>query len=291
MPSTRPIGMFDSGVGGLTVVARVIEQLPREDLIYFGDTARVPYGIRSPRVIREFSREIAAWLAARRVKAVVVACNTASAVALPALRELLPALPVIGVVEAGARQAVEATRSGEVAVIGTASTIGSRAYPDAVSRLAPEVRTLSRACPLFVPMVEDGIVDGPVAEAVIRHYLGDIRQSRIDALVLGCTHYPLLQPVMRRVLGDDLAIVDAALGTARELAAALAERDLATPNLEPGRHRFFFSDRTEAFQALARRILPGFVGDMETVDVEAPDFREALQSLEKQPRMDTNGHE
>ena len=288
MPSTQPIGVFDSGVGGLTVVARILEQLPREDLIYFGDTARVPYGIRSPRVIREFSREIAAWLLQNRVKAIVVACNTVSAVALPELRALSP-VPVIGVVEAGARQAVEATRSGEVAVIGTASTVASRAYPEAVARLDPAVRTLSKACPLFVPMVEDGIVEGPVAEAVIHHYLDGIRQSRIDALVLGCTHYPLLQPVMIRVLGKGLRIVDAAEGTARELARILAERDLATPNLETGRRRYVFSDRTEAFQSLARRILPGFVGDMETVDVEAPDFREALRMLESQPRSDTDG--
>lgn len=279
MPSTKPIGIFDSGVGGLTVVARVLELLPREDLIYFGDTARVPYGIRSPRVIREFSREIAAWLVARGVKALVVACNTASAVALPDLREMLE-IPVIGVVEAGARQAVAATRTGEVAVIGTASTVASRAYPEAVSRLDPAVRTLSRACPLFVPMVEDGIVEGPVAEAVIRHYLADIRQSRIDTLVLGCTHYPLLQSEMRRALGAELRIVDAAEGTAGELAEILARLDLTTPNLESGRRRYVFSDRTEAFQALARRILPGFMGDMETVDVESSAFRDALRELE-----------
>ncbi len=279
MPSTKPIGIFDSGVGGLTVVARVLELLPREDIIYFGDTARVPYGIRSPRVIREFSREIAAWLVARGVKALVVACNTASAVALPALRQLLD-IPVIGVVEAGARQAVEATRTGEVAVIGTASTVNSRAYPDAVSRLDAQVRTLSRACPLFVPMVEDGIVEGPVAEAVIRHYLADIRQSRIDTLVLGCTHYPLLQSEMRRALGPELRIVDAAEGTAVELAEILARLDLASPNLENGRRRYVFSDRTDAFQALARRILPGFMGDMETVDVEGGEFRDALRLLE-----------
>jgi glutamate racemase len=266
-------------VGGLTVVARVLELLPREDIIYFGDTARVPYGIRSPRVIREFSREIAAWLVARGVKALVVACNTASAVALPALRQLLD-IPVIGVVEAGARQAVEATRTGEVAVIGTASTVNSRAYPDAVSRLDAQVRTLSRACPLFVPMVEDGIVEGPVAEAVIRHYLADIRQSRIDTLVLGCTHYPLLQSEMRRALGPELRIVDAAEGTAVELAEILARLDLASPNLENGRRRYVFSDRTDAFQALARRILPGFMGDMETVDVEGGEFRDALRLLE-----------
>jgi glutamate racemase len=283
MPSTQPIGVFDSGVGGLTVVARILEQLPREDLIYFGDTARVPYGIRSPRVIREFSREIAAWLLENQVKAIVVACNTVSAVALPELRAICP-VPVVGVVEAGARQAVEATRSGELAVIGTASTVASRAYPKEVARLDSAVRTLSRACPLFVPMVEDGIVEGPVAEAVIHHYLGDIRQSRIDTLVLGCTHYPLLQEVMHQVLGPELAIVDAAQGTARDLARVLVERDLATPNLEHGRRRYVFSDRTEAFQALARRILPGFVGDMETLDVEAPAFRQALRLLGPLPQ-------
>ena len=272
MPSTAPIGVFDSGVGGLTVLAAVLERMPGEDLLYFGDTARVPYGIKSPETVRRFSLEISRWLLRQGVKAIVVACNTVSAVALDWLRERID-VPVIGVVEAGARQALEASSTGGIAVIGTASTTGSRAYPMAIERLDRSARTLSRACPLFVPLVEDGLVEGPVAEAAVRHYLGDLSGLDVDTLLLGCTHYPLLKETIRRVLGPRLAIVDAARGTAAELAELLVARGLVNPALGDGRQRYVFSDSTEAFQRLMRSILPGFVGDMERVDVESDAFR------------------
>ena len=272
MPSTAPIGVFDSGVGGLTVLAAVLERMPGEDLLYFGDTARVPYGIKSPETIRRFSLEISRWLLRQGVKAIVVACNTVSAVALDWLRERID-VPVIGVVEAGARQALETSVSRGIAVIGTASTIGSRAYPRAIERLDGAARTLSRACPLFVPLVEDGLVDGPVAEAAVRHYLGDLPERDVDTLLLGCTHYPLLREAIQRVLGEELRIVDAAQGTATELETLLELRDLRNPALGAGRQRYVFSDSTEAFQRLMRRILPDFVGDMERVDVESEAFR------------------
>ncbi len=269
---TDPLGIFDSGVGGLTVVARILEELPAEDVVYFGDTARVPYGIKSPKVIREFSAEITSFLEAHKVKAVVVACNTASSVALEDLRRRYE-LPLIGVVEAGARQALSVTRTRRIAVIGTSSTVASRAYPRAVERLDPRARTLSRACPLFVPLVEDSIFEGPVAEEAVRHYLGDIVEAGVDTLLLGCTHYPFLAPVIGKVLGSGVTIVDAAEGTAVELRGLLEERNLLNPNLGQGRRRFYFSDRTEAFQRLARRIIPDFMDDMHLVDVESENFR------------------
>jgi glutamate racemase len=272
MASTAAVGVFDSGVGGLTVAAAILARMPAEDLLYFGDTARVPYGIKSPETIRRFSHEISRWLLRQGVKAIVIACNTASAVALEELQRTLP-VPVIGVVEAGARQALAASSSRAIAVIGTASTIASRAYPRCIEALDPAARTLSRACPLFVPLVEDGLVEGPLAAAAVRHYLADLQGSGVDTLLLGCTHYPLLREAIAAELGPQLQIVDAAEGTAAALAELLAARGLANPALGRGRARFVFSDATEAFQRLMRRILPDFVGDMERIDVESAAFR------------------
>lgn len=278
MSRIGPVGVFDSGVGGLTVVAELVRQLPSEDLVYFGDTARVPYGIRSPRVIQEFSLEIGSWLVSQGVKAIVVACNTASSVALEVLRDRLP-VPVLGVVEAGARMAVAATRNRRIGVIGTRSTIGSRAYAEAISRLDDKAQSWSRACPLFVPMVEESLFAGDVAETVIHHYLDDLAAQGVDTLVLGCTHYPLLLDSIRRVIGESVVIIDAARGTARELRDLLNAQELSSPQLQAGRHRFVFSDRTEAFQALARQILPDFKGDMELLSVESEAFRSAATNL------------
>jgi glutamate racemase len=272
MSSTQPVGIFDSGVGGLTVVAEVLKRMPSEDVVYFGDTARVPYGIKSPGVIREFSLEIARFLVAKNVKAIVVACNTASAVALETLRNELD-VPVIGVVNAGARLGIEASRSGRLAVIGTASTIDSRAYPRAVESLNSNVRTLSIACPLFVPMVEDTIFDGPVAEAAVRHYLSSLDESAVDTIILGCTHYPFLKPVIQKTLKSGISIVDAAAGTAEDLSVLLEERELLNPGLGAGGRTFYFSDRTVAFQKLARLIIPDFMDDMIQIDVESAEFR------------------
>jgi glutamate racemase len=272
MPSTQAVGIFDSGVGGLTVVAEVLKKMPCEDVVYFGDTARIPYGIKSPGVIREFSLEIARFLISKNVKAIVVACNTASAVALEFLREELD-IPVIGVVNAGARLGAAASRSNRIAVIGTASTIDSRAYPQAVERFDPAVRTLSVACPLFVPLVEDTIFDGPVAEAAVLHYLGEIKNSDVDTIVLGCTHYPFLKPVIQETLQSNIMIVDAAAGVAEDLSELLSGQDLLNPGLGDGSRRFYFSDRTRAFQKMARLIIPDFSDDMIQVDIESEEFR------------------
>jgi len=213
MSSSAPIGVFDSGIGGLTVVHELIRQLPHESIVYFGDTARVPYGPKSPDTVRRYSREIAAYLTEQGVKAIVVACNTATAHALGTLRGEL-ALPVVGVVEPGARAAVAATRTGRIGVIGTVGTIKSGAYERAICALSPTAQVVARACPLFVPLVEEGWVDHEATRLVAETYLEPLVKANVDTLVLGCTHYPLLKPLLRQVMGPDIRLIDSAEETA-----------------------------------------------------------------------------
>jgi glutamate racemase len=249
-----PIGIFDSGLGGLTVVREVIRQLPHERIIYFGDTARVPYGPKSPDTVRRYSHEISTFLTSQDVKAIVVACNTATAHALPMLQSEV-SVPVIGVVEPGARAAVAASRRRELGVIGTAGTIGSGAYERAIRKIAPDAHILARACPLFVPLVEEGWVDKDATRLIAREYLGPLQDAGVDTLVLGCTHYPLLKPLLAEVLGADVVLIDSAHETAAEAARVLAARGLlATPN-DPPVHRFIASDAPDHFLRLGQRFL------------------------------------
>jgi glutamate racemase len=263
MPSPRPIGVFDSGIGGLTVAHEIIRQLPREALVYFGDTARVPYGPKSPDTVRRYSREIAAFLRDQDVKAIVIACNTATAHALSALRQEL-ALPVVGVVEPGARAAVNATRGGHIGVVGTAGTIRSGAYERAIRALRPDARVTARACPLLVPLVEEGWMDHPVTAQVVREYVSPLLEDGIDALVLGCTHYPLLRSIFCRALGPGVTLIDSAAETAAEIGRVLRERDLDAPGDAAPVHRFVASDDPLQFLQLGQR----FLGDaIESVEV------------------------
>ena len=216
MSSSRPVGVFDSGIGGLTVAHEILRQLPAESLVYFGDTARVPYGPKSPDTVCRYSREISAFLRDQDVKAIVVACNTATAHALPMLRDELP-IPVLGVVEPGARAAVRASAGGHIGVIGTAGTIRSGAYERAIRDLDPDARITTRACPLLVPLVEEGWIDHPVTQAVAREYVEPLVEQGINALVLGCTHYPLLKRLLCGVLGPGVSLIDSAAETAGEL--------------------------------------------------------------------------
>ena len=257
--SRAPIGVFDSGIGGLTVAHAIIQHLPNERLIYFGDTARVPYGPKSPDTVRRYSREIAGFLTSQGVKMIVVACNTATAHALPTLQEELD-IPVIGVVEPGARAAVSATRSGHVGVIGTAGTIKSGAYERALRALRPSLRVTARPCPLFVPLVEEGWTDHDVTRAVAREYLEPLREAEVDTLVLGCTHYPLIKALLAQVLGDAVRLIDSAEETARETGRVLHAQGLEAPvSAEPvSGHRFFASDDPLQFLQLGQR----FLGDV-----------------------------
>ncbi|MGH7720682.1 MAG: glutamate racemase [Gemmatimonadaceae bacterium] len=249
-----PIGVFDSGIGGLTVVRELVRQLPGERIIYFGDTARVPYGPKSPDTVQRYSREIASFLQGEGVKALVVACNTATAHALPMLQRELT-LPVIGVVEPGARAAVGASPTHRIGVIGTAGTVASGAYERAIRALAPEAQVTARACPLFVPLVEEGWLDAPATRLIAEEYLAPLQGGHVDTLVLGCTHYPLLKPLLADVMGRDVRLIDSAEQTAAATARVLAERELCAPAGAPTTHRFVASDAPEQFLRLAQRFL------------------------------------
>jgi glutamate racemase len=264
LDASAPIGVFDSGIGGLTVARELMRQLPNESILYFGDTARVPYGPKSPETVRRYSREITSFLRDEGVKAVVVACNTATAHALPMLREELP-MPVVGVVEPGARAAVRASRNGEIGVIGTVGTVNSGAYEHAIRALAPHAHVRATACPLFVPLAEEGWTDHEATRLIAQEYLAPLVQSHVDTLVLGCTHYPLLKPVIGDIVGRSVRLIDSAEETAAEAGRLLAERGLCA---EPGavvRHRFVASDAPDHFSRMAERFLGEPVDAMETV--------------------------
>ena len=266
--SAAPIGVFDSGVGGLTVVRELIRQLPRESLIYFGDTARVPFGPKSPDTIRTYSREISGYLMSQGVKAIVVACNTATAHALPSLARELP-VPVIGVVEPGARAAVAATRGAGIGVIGTAGTIASGAYEQAIHAFAPSARVVTQACPLFVPLVEEGWLDTEATTLIARQYLAPIVASGVDTLVLGCTHYPLLAPVIAPIVGDAVRLIDSAHATASATRDAIHRAGLERPVTDadaqwPPRYRFVVSDAADQFLRAGRRFLGSAIEHVET---------------------------
>ena len=247
------IGIFDSGVGGLTVVHALLAALPHEHLIYLGDTGRHPYGTKSAETVTRYSVENAEFLVGRGVKLLVVACNTASSVALGALEERL-AVPVIGVIEPGARAAVARTRNGRVGVIGTEGTIASGAYTRALRALRTGLEIYTRPCPLLVPLAEEGWVEGPIPHSVVETYLASLCRSGIDTLVLGCTHYPLLRPVIAEVVGERVALVDSAAETASAVAAVLAARGLGRTD-GAGSASFFVTDVPDRFVRIGHRFL------------------------------------
>lgn len=263
MRSEHPIGVFDSGIGGLTVMHSLMERLPRESLIYFGDTARVPYGPKSRDTVTRFSIENVRLLTGYGVKAVVVACNTATARALPVLRQEFD-LPIVGVVGPGARAAVARTTTGRIGVIGTYGTIESGAYRDHLLALNPNLEVVSRPCPLFVPLAEEGWTDHPVARQVAEEYLAPFRGDGIDTLILGCTHYPLLAGVIAEAVGPEVNLIDSAEETAREVASLLSDRGLAAGAGEP-EHRFLVSDLPDLFLRVGQRFLQGRIGGVEVV--------------------------
>ncbi|MEZ4456545.1 MAG: glutamate racemase [Gemmatimonadales bacterium] len=266
--STAPIGVFDSGLGGLTVARAIYRTLPHESTVYFGDTARVPYGPKSPAVVRRYSLEIGDWLVRQGAKAVVVACNTSTAHALDALVEALP-VPVLGVIEPGARAAVRAGTDRPIGVIGTAGTIGSQAYQRAILRLRPGTTVVAHACPLFVPLVEEGWFDHPATRLVAEEYLRPLFDRDIASLVLGCTHYPLLKPLLGSLAGPEVALIDSADETAAALAALLASRGLIAPARAAADvvHRFAVSDDPERFRTVGSRFLGTPLGPAEVVSL------------------------
>lgn len=253
--SARPIGVFDSGIGGLTVLRQLHRVLPGEDLVYLGDTARVPYGTKSPETVIRFACEDTSFLVARKVKAVVVACNTVSAWALPALEERFN-VPILGVILPGAKAAIAATRNGRIGVIGTAATIRSGAYNASIAAHDREAHVFTRACPLLVPLVEEGWIEHPVTRAVLDEYLRPILANRIDALVLGCTHYPLLKKVIQECAGPDVQLVDSAESCAQDVRGTLTVLRLLKGNPSAKGKIFpFVTDEVERFEAVSERFL------------------------------------
>ncbi|MBI3551975.1 MAG: glutamate racemase [Elusimicrobia bacterium] len=250
LSAERPIGVFDSGIGGLTVFSELARRMPEENLIYFGDTAHVPYGSKSKDAVTRFSLAIARYLTSKGIKLLVVACNTSSALALPELKKALK-IPVVGVIEPGARAAAAATRVGRVAVIGTEATIRSGAYVSALKTQSPGIRARALSCPLFVPLVEEGWWDRRVTLDVAREYLSPLKGSGIDALILGCTHYPLLKRTLTKVMGSRVKLIDSAEQTASETAELLDELKLKRSG-GPGWRTFYASDAPDRFLRIAR---------------------------------------
>jgi len=262
----KAIGIFDSGIGGLTVLKEIVAKLPDENIIYLGDTARVPYGIRSPETVTRYSFENTNFLLTQEIKMLVVACNTATAISLDAVKKEFP-LPVIGVLEPGARAAVAVTKTRKVGVIGTEATIGSNAYEKAIRRLAPDVEVTSLACPLFVSLAEEGWTDNDVAELVAEKYLASLRDTGVDTLVLGCTHYPLLKTVISKAVGSRIRLIDSATETAKEVCDVLEKLKWRVNGKGEGVRKFYVTDSPARFERIGKRFLGDSLVSAEQVKV------------------------
>ena len=268
--SSAPIGVFDSGVGGLTVAREIMRNLPDERIVYFGDTARVPYGSKSQETVIRYSRQIVRFLQTQHVKAIVIACNTASALALDAIEGELD-IPILGVLRPGAKVAAETTKNKRVGVIATESTIRSGMYGRYIKAHDPEITVYGKACPLFVPLVEEGWLKDPVTEEVARRYLKELLEKDIDSLILGCTHYPLIRSLMRKIVGDKVQLVNPAYETALELGRLLTRGGLANDggtDCAGEKYQFFVSDAAEKFAEFANSILPYDVKKTRKINIE-----------------------
>lgn len=263
----RPIGIFDSGIGGLTILHEVQEQMPGEDILYLGDTARVPYGSRSAETVTQYSEEAVRFLLKNGVKAVVIACNTASALALEALKPRVNGTPLFGVVEPGARGAAARTVSGKIGVIGTEATIRSQAYQTHVRRLKKEAEVTGVGCPLFVPIIEEGWQNSQVALITAQTYLSGFSQHDIDTLILGCTHYPALWSTIRQVMGDGVYLINPAYETAKEVKAVLMEKQMLADKDEGGIVRYTVTDSPERFKRVGGFLMTETIYEAEKVDL------------------------
>jgi glutamate racemase len=260
-----PIGIFDSGVGGLTVVKQLAVEMPGEDIVYFGDTAHVPYGTKSASTIQKFSIQNVLFLLKRNVKLIIIACNTSSAIVLPFLSEHF-SIPIIGVIKPGAKAAVRSTRNGRIGVIGTSATILSGAYDKEIRSLNSGIKVYSGSCPLFVPLAEEGWANDGIVDIAARRYLAVFKGRKIDTLIMGCTHYPLLRSSIRRVMGKDVRLIDSAEETAKEAKNLLEECGLKSGAKSKGGSRFYVSDAPDKFRAVAKRFLGKDARTIERVD-------------------------
>jgi glutamate racemase len=265
-----PVGVFDSGVGGLTVAREIMRQLPDERIVYFGDTARVPYGSKSKETVLKYSRQIIRFLRTKDVKAIVIACNTATAYTLDTVSKETD-IPVIGVINAGARTAVKATRNGKIGVIGTEATVSTGIYTEVMKKLRPDIEVTGKSCPLFVPLVEEGLLHDSVTDEIASRYLAELKGKYIDTLVLGCTHYPLLRSTMQRLMGDEVTLVNPAYETAIELKELLTEQNLLrdpAAAVDGEKYQFYVSDLAEKFTNFATSILPNEVKETKKINIE-----------------------
>lgn len=264
----NPIGVFDSGIGGLTVVKSLMQQLPHENIVYFGDIARIPYGTKSVATIKKFTEQTMRFLLKQDVKAIIIACNTISAVAKDTVIQLAGSIPVIDVISAGAKAATQLSSQNTIGVIATPATINSNAYPQAIHRLNPQQRVYSQACALFVTMVEEGFIDHPALELVARDYLQPLIEDKIDSLILGCTHYPLISKAIAKIMGDQVTIIDPAITACQELAQILTRRNLLNNNNKAGKYKFYVTDVPVKFQAIGERFLNHPIEYLDVVNVE-----------------------
>ena len=266
---TAPIGIFDSGVGGLTVMREVVKQLPDERIVYFGDTARVPYGSKSQKTIIHFSEQIIRFLKTKDVKAIVIACNTASALSLDAVRDEFD-IPIIGVVVPGARAAVSVSENKKVGVIGTEATVLSGMYSKVIKGMDKEISVVEKACPLFVPLVEEGLRDHKVMGEIIEYYLESMKNTDIDSIILGCTHYPLIRRSISRYLGETIKIVNPAYEAARDLKELLKSKDILNDEKDctEKQYQFFVSDEAEKFRNFANTVMPFEIDSTNVVNIE-----------------------
>ena len=267
MSSSKPIGVFDSGIGGLTVVKRLAATLPNEDIIYFGDTARVPYGSKSNSTVIEYSIQDTNFLLSKNVKAVIVACNTASSVAINDLKEKFD-IPIIGMIEPGAEMAIKETTNKRIGVIGTRSTISNQAYSKEIKRLDNSVKVFEKACPLFVPLAEEGWIGHKATYEIAEEYLEELRNLEIDTLVLGCTHYPILAGVIQKVMGDHLTLIDSGIASAELVKKELQEKGLENDKKDPGKSEFYVSDIPTTFKTVAELFLGRPVKDVRKISLE-----------------------
>jgi glutamate racemase len=267
MEKEKPIGVFDSGIGGLTVVKRLLSTLPKESIVYFGDTARVPYGSKSNSTVIEYSIQDTSFLLSKNVKAVVVACNTASSIAIDELRKRFD-VPVIGMIGPGASMAVRETKNKRVGVIGTRATVGNKAYSTAIKNINPEIEVFEKACPLFVPIAEEGWTDHKATYEIAEEYLKELRDLKIDTLVLGCTHYPILSGVIQEVIGKDVKLIDSGIASSEIVRDEIARIGLETNSAVPGQSSFYVSDIPTTFKQVAELFLGQPVDEVIKVDIE-----------------------
>lgn len=267
MNRTNPIGFFDSGIGGLTVVKAVTQLMPNENIVYFGDTARVPYGSKSNETVIEYSIQAANFLLRKNIKLLIVACNTASSVALDELRKFLT-IPVIGMIEPGAKMASQETKNKKIGVIGTRATVNNKAYSNELKKLNSKLKVYEKACPLFVPLAEEGWIDNKATEAIAKEYLSEFKTKEIDSLILGCTHYPILAPVIQKVMGKKVKLINSGTPAAKIVEDYLNGRGLRNQSVHHGQSEFYVSDVPTTFREVAERFLGKRINHLHKVELE-----------------------